>query len=79
LEEEFTPGMSDRFIILTQVMTEEVNLKGSNTDPSLQGHNKALSGHQSQGAEAIGPSRGDMEIIPEGYIVYSMVKTRSTP
>jgi hypothetical protein len=60
-------------------MTEEVNLKGSNTDPSLQGHNKALSGHQSQEAEAVGASGGDMEIIPEGYIVYSMVKTRSTP
>jgi hypothetical protein len=30
-------------------MTEEVNLKGSNTTPSLQGHNKAPSGHQPQG------------------------------
>jgi hypothetical protein len=52
-EEEFTLGTSDRYIILTHVMTEEVNLKGSNTAPSLQGHNKAPSGHQLQGAEAV--------------------------
>jgi hypothetical protein len=45
-EEEFTPDTSDRSIIPTQVMIEEVNLKDSNTAPSLRGHNKALSGHQ---------------------------------
>jgi hypothetical protein len=34
-EEEFTPGTSGRSIIPTRVMTEEVNLKDSNTAPSL--------------------------------------------
>jgi hypothetical protein len=45
-EEEFTLGTSGRSIIPTQVMIEEVNLKGSNIALSLQGHNKAPSGHQ---------------------------------
>jgi hypothetical protein len=78
-EEESTLGMSNRFIIPTQVMTEEVNLKGSNTAPSLQGHNKAPSGHQPQGAEAAEALEEDTEINPEGYIAYSVVKTRATP
>jgi hypothetical protein len=60
-------------------MTEEVSLKGHNTAPNLQGNNKALSGHQPQGAEAAGASEEDMEIGPEGYIVYSVVKIRATP
>jgi hypothetical protein len=78
-EEESTPGMSDRSIIPSQVMTEEVNLKGSNTALSLQGHNKAPSGHQSQGAEAVEASEKDTEINPEDYTAYSAVKTRATP
>jgi hypothetical protein len=61
------------------MMAEEANLKGHNTAPNLQGNNKALSGHQSQGAEAAGASEEDTEISPEGYIVYSVVKTRATP
>jgi hypothetical protein len=60
-------------------MTEEASLKCHNTTPNLQGNNKALSGHQSQGAEAAGASEEDTEISPEGYIVYSMVKIRATP
>jgi hypothetical protein len=60
-------------------MIEEDNLKGSNTAPNLQGHNKALLGHQSQGAEAAGASEEGMKINPEDYIVYSAVKTRATP
>jgi hypothetical protein len=60
-------------------MTEEASLKGHNTAPNLQGNNKALSSHQSQGTEAAGASEGDTEISPEGYIVYSVVKTRATP
>jgi hypothetical protein len=43
------------------------------------GNNKALSGHQSQGAEAAGASEEDTEISPEGYIVYFVVKIRATP
>jgi hypothetical protein len=60
-------------------MTEEASLKGHNIAPNLQGNNKALSGHQSQGAEAAGASEEDMEISPEGYIVYSVEKIRATP
>jgi hypothetical protein len=78
-EEEFTPGTSDQSIIPTQVMTEEINLKGSNTAPSLQGHNKAPSGHQPQEAEAAEASEEDTKISPEDYIAYSAVKTRATP
>jgi hypothetical protein len=71
--------MSDRFIIPTQVMTEEVNLKGSNIAPSLQGHNKASSGHQPQGEEAAKTSEEDTEISLEDYTAYFAVKTRTTP
>jgi hypothetical protein len=60
-------------------MIEEFNLKGSNTAPSLQGHNKAPSDHQPQGAEAAEASEEDTEISPEDYIAYSTVKTRATP
>ena len=59
-------------------MTEEASLKGHNTAPNLQGNNKALSGHQSQGAEAVGASEEATEISPEGYIVYSVEKIRAT-
>jgi hypothetical protein len=60
-------------------MTEEANLKGYNTAPNLQGNNRALSGHQSQGAEEAEALEEDTGISPEGYIAYSMVKTRATP
>jgi hypothetical protein len=60
-------------------MTEEANLKGSNTTPNLQGHNKALSGHQSQGADVAVASEEGTEINPEDYIAFSAKKTRATP
>jgi hypothetical protein len=60
-------------------MTEEASLKGHNIAPNLQGNNKALSGHQSHGAEAAEASKEDMGISQEGYIAYSVVKTRATP
>jgi hypothetical protein len=71
--------MSDQSIMPTQVMIEEVNLKGSNTAPNLQGHNKAPSGHQPQGAEAAEASEEDTEISPKDYTTYSAMKTRVTP
>ena len=49
-------------------MIEEANLKGHNTASNLQGNNKALSGHQSQGAEAAGALEEDTEISLEGYM-----------
>jgi hypothetical protein len=60
-------------------MTEEASPKGHNTAPNLQGNNKALSGHQLQGAEAAGVLEEGKGINPEGYIAYSMEKIRATP
>jgi hypothetical protein len=79
LDEEFTPGTSGRSIIPTQVMIEEVNLKGNNIAPSHQGHNKAPSGHQPQEAEGAEASEEDTEISLEDYFSYSTVKTKATP
>jgi hypothetical protein len=59
-------------------MIEEASLKDHNTTPNLQGNNKALSGHQPQGAEAAGASEEGTGINPESSIAYSMVKTRAT-
>jgi hypothetical protein len=50
-------------------MTEEASLKGHNTAPNLQGNNKALSGHQPQGAEAARASEEGTGINPEGYML----------
>jgi hypothetical protein len=58
-EEEFTPGTLGRSITPTQVMIEEVNLKGNNIAPSHQSHNKAPSGHQPQEAEGAEASEED--------------------
>jgi hypothetical protein len=51
-------------------MIEEVNLKGSNTTPSLQGHNKAPSGHK--------PQEEGMEISPENCFACSAAKIKAT-
>jgi hypothetical protein len=50
--------MSDQSIIPLRVTTKEVSLRGRNTPHNLRGNNKALSGHQLQGAEAPGASGG---------------------
>jgi hypothetical protein len=60
-------------------MIEEVNLKGNNTTPSHQGHNKAPSGHQPQEAEGAEASVEDTEISLEDYFAYFAVKTKATP
>jgi hypothetical protein len=70
--------MSDQYITPVRVMTEEACFKGHSIAHNPQGNNKALSGHQSQGAEAIVASEEGMGISPEDYIAYSMVKTRAT-
>ena len=59
-------------------MTEEASFKGHNTAPNPQDNNKALSGHQPQGAEAVGASEEGMGISPESSIAFSVVKTRAT-
>jgi hypothetical protein len=77
-EEDFISGTSGQFIMPIQVMIEEANHKGSITATSHQGHNKAPFGHQPQEAEGVEASEEDMEISPEDYIAYSVVKTRAT-
>jgi hypothetical protein len=59
-------------------MTEEANFKGHSIAHNPQGNNKALSGHQPQGAEVAGASEEGMGISPKSYIAYSAVKTRAT-
>jgi hypothetical protein len=70
--------MSDQFTIPLRVMTEEASFGGHNIAHNFQGNNRALSGHQLQGAEAAGASEEDMRINLENSIVYSVVKTRAT-
>jgi hypothetical protein len=70
--------MSDQSITPVRVMTEEASFRGHSTAHNLQGNNKALSGHQPQGAEAAEASEEGMGISPESSIAYSMVKTRAT-
>jgi hypothetical protein len=59
-------------------MTEEASFKGHNTAPNPQDNSKALSGHQPQGARAVGASEEGMGISPESSIAYSVVNTRAT-
>jgi hypothetical protein len=70
--------MSDLSITPAKVMTEEDSFKGHNTTLNPQGNNKALLGHQPQGAEAAGASEEGTGISPENFIAYSVVKTRAT-
>jgi hypothetical protein len=59
-------------------MTEEASFRGRIIAHNLQGNNKALSGHQLQGAEAAGASEEDMGISPGNSTAYSVVRTRAT-
>ena len=68
--------MSGRSIILAQVKTREVILKGINTTLNHQEHNKAPSGHQPQEAEEVEALEDDSARNQEGCIVYSMEKIR---
>jgi hypothetical protein len=56
--------------------TKEVSFRGHSTPRNLQGNNKALSGHQLQGAEAPGASEEDLGISPERSTAYYVVRTR---
>jgi hypothetical protein len=76
-EEESTRGMSGQSIIPLRVTTKEVSLRGRNTPHNLRGNNKALSGHQLQGAEAPGASGEDMGISLERSTAYSVVRIRA--
>jgi hypothetical protein len=59
-------------------MIEEASFIGHDIAHSLQGNNRALSGHQLQGAKAAGASEEDMGISPGNSIAYFVVKTRVT-
>jgi hypothetical protein len=63
--------MLEQFTILAQVMIEETTLKDISKAPSLQGHNKVLTGHQLQEAEEEEASEEDSAPNPEGCSVYS--------
>jgi hypothetical protein len=76
-EEESTRGMSGQSIIPIRVTTKEVSLRGPNTPHNLRGNNKALLGHQLQGAEASGASREDLGISLERSTAYSVLRTRA--
>jgi hypothetical protein len=77
-EEESTLGMLDQSIAPVRLMTKEASFRGHNTPPSLWDSSKAPSGHQLQGAEAVGASEEDMGINLEKFIAYSVVRTKAT-
>jgi hypothetical protein len=78
-EEESTQGMSGPSTILVRMTTKEASFRGHSTPHNLRGNNKALSGHQLQGAEAPGASEEDMGISQGRFIAYSVVRTRAIP
>jgi hypothetical protein len=69
--------MLDQSTTPVRVMTEEASFRGHNIAHSLQGINRALLGHQLQGAEATGASEEDMGISPGNSTAYSVVRTRA--
>jgi hypothetical protein len=68
--------MSGRSIILVQVTTGEIIIKGIITTPNHQGHNKVPSGHQLQEAEEVEASEEDSTCNQEGCFAYSIEKIR---
>jgi hypothetical protein len=70
--------MSDQSTAPVRMMTKEASFRGRITAHNLQDSSKAHSGHQLQGAEAVGASEEDMGISPGKSIAYSVVKTRAT-
>jgi hypothetical protein len=65
--------------ILAQVTTEETMLKGISKAPSLQGHNKVLTGHQLQEAEEEEASEEGSAPNLGGCSVYSTGSINVTP
>jgi hypothetical protein len=70
--------MLDQSTAPVRTMTKEASLRGHSTARSLQDSSKASSGHQLQGAEAVGASEEDMGISLGKSIAYSVVRTRAT-
>jgi hypothetical protein len=69
--------MSGRFTAPVRMTKKGASLRGHNTPHNLRGNNKALSGHQLQGAEALGASEEDLGINPGRSTAYSVVRTRA--
>jgi hypothetical protein len=57
--------------------TKEVSFRGHSTPRNLRGNNKALSGCQLQGAEALGALEEDTRISLGRFIAYSAVRTKA--
>jgi hypothetical protein len=74
-EEDFTLGISGRFIIPVQMTIGGIIPKRNNTALNHQVCNNVLSGHQLQEAEGAEASEEDMEIIPRNCFVCSVAKT----
>jgi hypothetical protein len=70
--------MTDQSTAPVRTMTKEASFRGHNTVCNLQDSSKAPSGHQLQGAEAVGALEEDMGISPGKSTAYSMVNTRAT-
>jgi hypothetical protein len=70
--------MSDQSTTPVRTMIKEASFRGHSTAHSLQDSSKAPSGHQLQGAEAVGASEEDMGISLGKSIAYFVVKTRAT-
>jgi hypothetical protein len=58
-------------------MTEEINNRGHNIPRKLRDNNKAIFGHQLQGAEAQGALEEGLGINLGKFIAYSVVRTRA--
>jgi hypothetical protein len=69
--------MSGRYIILAQVKTGEIILKGINTAPNHKEHNKAPLGDQPQEAEEVEASEVDSACNQESCFACSAKKIRS--
>jgi hypothetical protein len=69
--------MSDQSTAPVRMTTKEASFRGHITPHNLRDSNKAPSGHQLQGAEAVGASEEDMGISPEKFIAYSTVRTKA--
>jgi hypothetical protein len=69
--------MLGRFTALVRTTTKGASLRGHNTPHNLRGNNKALSGHQIQGADAPRASEEDLGISPRRSTIYSVVRTRA--
>jgi hypothetical protein len=75
-EEGSTLGLSEQSTMPAQVMTGQATHKVTSKTPNLQECNKALTGHQLQGAEEKEASKEGSAPNPGGCFVYSVGRIR---